>query len=160
MPQKSASRVAGSWQARAVRFAFPITLALALAGCPDKDPYNSAMQGNASCVIHDGKGTRCHEYTWYSPSDRTSLAAVCIGPESTFDDDARCPDGAVSICVTSGVSTHIYDDYTEIEKFDADCVDSGGTIEEAGCSAARSGAIALPLAALALLVRRRRRRPE
>jgi hypothetical protein len=132
-------------------------LLVILAGCWEKDPYNSAMKGNASCVVVDGKGTRCHEYTWYSPSDRTQLAATCTGPGSKFDFDARCPDGAVAICVTGGADTYVYGDYTDLETFDRDCTDSGGTVEEpSGCSAARGSAA--PLIGLALLLLRRRSR--
>ena len=135
-----------------------ITLALAAAGCFSQDPYSSAMEGTASCIVKDGKGTRCHEYTWSAPGDRTQLAATCTGLGSTFDDDGRCPDGAVAICVTGRASTHVYGDYTDLETFDHDCADSGGTVEEpGGCSATRASGAPL-LLGLAWLLRRRRRR--
>ncbi|MBX3157050.1 MAG: hypothetical protein KF773_13830 [Deltaproteobacteria bacterium] len=136
-----------------------LSLAFAFVGaaaCNKNETYNSAAHGFAHCTIADDRGTRCHEYRWSSPTERNELAATCIGPTSSFDQNARCPGDAVGVCKLDEVATYVYADYAELDTFDTACAENGGTYEDVGCAAARGTGWAA-LAAVALLARRRRR---
>jgi uncharacterized protein (TIGR03382 family) len=132
-----------------------LLLLLGLAGC-DED-YNSAAQGVAHCFIEDETGSRCHQYTWRSPTARNELAATCVGVASQFDENQPCPDGAVGVCTLDAVATYVYPDYTALAGFDATCAEGGGTYEDVGCAAAGGAGPAVILLGLLGLARRRRR---
>jgi len=108
-------------------------LLLGLAACTYEDEYHEQdWESDASCLVHDTRGTRCHDYKLEDPAERNGLRATC---EGRFDEDSDCSSSnRIGTCeFENGFplrATHIYRGFTAVDEFIVQCGSSGGEFKD------------------------------